>query len=161
MSWIRTSPLILVLLLCTGCRPNDSDEYGFGGGRSEFDSLVDEVWLVDNFEQVDALEYLEGDQELIIGHPELDQEYIVPLCKTLNEMGATTYALVPMYEDRGFAIDILVDVSKVSDGKVRDAIETTDESFPGEMRTAWGHRWMTFYPELQDGAVGDSGIEEP
>lgn len=141
IAWRELAPVMMGLILC-GCGKTDS----------EFDSLVDEIWIDQNEGRlVPAAEYLRGGglHFDIAGDTTVDRDLVIPLCEQIEQQhGAKCFAL--LYDDddsRGeFTTEILVQLALSSDRSgIHDAIAAADEQFEGRITQQWGvAKWMTF-----------------
>lgn len=134
--WLGIAGLVLVV---AGCVNYDS----------EFDSLVDEIWLAQNEGRlVDAVEYLEGKGWHYSPVDEtVDRDHVIPLCRQIEtEHGAECHGLLYNDDSAGeFTSEILVRLSGSSDRNgIRNALGAADAKFDGQISQTWGNKWMTF-----------------
>lgn len=127
-------------LLVAGCADYDS----------EFDSLVDDIWLdVNAGRLVDAAEFLEGPgwHYDTTDETTVDEDLVIPLCREIEEEFSAECDAV-LYDDDSageFTTEILVKLSPSSDrAGIRSAVEAADAKFAGEVTQQWGVQWMAF-----------------
>ncbi len=134
--WLGSMVLAVVL---TGCGHTDS----------EFDSLVDEIWIDQNEGQlVPAVEYLKGDGWHYDGTGEttVDLDIVVPMCEEIEQKyNAKCYGI--LYDDDSageFITEVLVRLSLSSDRSgIRNAIAAADAKFEGDVTQQWGSaKWL-------------------
>ena len=140
IAWRGLAPVMLGLML-----------WGCGNTDSEFDSLVDEIWINQNEGRlVPAAEYLRGGglHYDLAGDTTVDRDVVIPLCEQIElQHGAKCFALLYDDDSRGeFTSEILVQLALSSDRSgIQDAITAADEQFEGHITQQWGvAKWMTF-----------------
>ncbi len=135
-------PSICFILTFSGC--------GSGlGEQSEFDSLVDEVWLdINAGELKNAVEYLQagGKHYDIVPGTTVDQDFVIPLCLKLeSEYKVECQALLYDDDSLGEFTDVILvklPVNPADRNGIASLLAEADELFPGRIEQEWGHKWL-------------------
>lgn len=120
---------------------------GCGGSeKAEFDSLVDDVWLGEGTQLIDAVSYLEAGRrhhDYDGSGTTVDRDHALPLMKRLrDEFQLQPKAMISDDDTRDFATELLVALPAGGHESIKQVVDEADDKYPGNITQEWGHKWL-------------------